>query len=182
MRGTAVEEYIAEAYRRWGPAIYRRARALLRDDDEAQDVAHDTFIAFMRSEELLSSVASPFTVLFQIATHKAVDRLRHRSRWYGALGPLEVREAEDAEEERARPMINEGGLARVEALQDLAILTRGEEPQALTAAFLYFVEGHTMEEVGRVLGVSRRTASHLLHQFASRARRRSARFDVGEAS
>lgn len=177
-----VEEYIAEVYRRWAPAIYRRARALLQNDDEAKDVAHDTFVAFMRSEELLSSVASPFTVLFQIATHKAVDRLRRRARWSGALGPIEIRDAEDSEEESARSLINEGGLARVEALQDLAILTRGEKPQALTAAFLYFVEEHTMEEVGKVLGVSRRTASQLLHQFASRARKRSARFDMGETS
>ncbi len=182
MRDPEVAEYIAEAYRRWGPAIYRRARALLQNDDEARDVAHDTFVAFMRSEDLLSSVASPFTVLYQIATHKAVDRLRRRSRWCGALGPLEVRDDEDSEEERARPLINEGGLARVEALQDLAILTRGEKPQALTAAFLYFVEEHTMEEVGKVLGVSRRTASNLLQQFASRARKRSARFDMEETS
>jgi RNA polymerase sigma factor (sigma-70 family) len=169
-------EYIAEAYRRWGPAIYRRARFLLHNADEARDVAHDTFVAFMRSEDLLHSLVSPFTVLYQIATYKAVDRLRRRARWCGTLESLEVRDVEVSESGVERTLFNEGGLARVEALQDLALLTRGEKPQTLTAALLYYVEEHTIEEVAKVLGVSRKTASNLLRQFASRARKRSARF------
>ena len=69
----------------------------------------------------------------------------------------------------------------MEALHDLALLTRDEEPQTLTAAFLYFAEHHTQEEIAEVLGVSRKTTSKMLRQFTERARKRSLRFDMGGA-
>jgi RNA polymerase sigma-70 factor (ECF subfamily) len=174
MRADAGADHLTELYRRFGPAVHRRARAVLGDAEEALDVTQDTFLAYMRAEAGLRNEASPFTVLYQIATHKAVDRLRRRSRWNGRLGPLEV---DESEEDRVRRLEHPGGLERVEALQDLALLTHGESPQALTAALLYFVEEHTLEEVAQMLDLTRKTVSKLLHQFCERARKRSLRLE-----
>ncbi|HLL06222.1 MAG TPA: sigma-70 family RNA polymerase sigma factor [Myxococcaceae bacterium] len=165
-------------YRRFGPAINRRARSMLRDDEEALDVTQDTFLDFMRGAASLRGQASAFTVLYQIATHKAVDRLRKSSRWSGVLGSLEVQE-ESPEPSAAWTTSHQGGLPRVEALRDLAILTEGEAPEVLTAAVLYFVEGYTLDEVAQTLDLSRKTLSTLLRQFADRARQRSLRLGRG---
>ncbi|WP_224242294.1 RNA polymerase sigma factor [Hyalangium gracile] len=163
-------------YRRFGPTIHRRARALLRDDQEAFDVTHDTFLAYMRTQASLRGEASAFTVLYQMATYKAVDRLRRNARWSGVLGSLEPSEDDDG-----RPgswaTSHEGGLSRVEALRDLALLTEGESPQVLTAAVLHFVEGHTKSEVGEILDLDRKQVADLLRDFAERARRRSSRLE-----
>lgn len=177
---TQTAEDLTELYRRYGPAIHRRALSLTRDAEEALDVTQDTFLAFMR-EQARPREASPFTVLYQITTFKAVDRLRRRARWSGRSPRLELTE-EDIEAEARQVEVtsaHEGGLARVEAAQDLALLTRGEDPQTLTAAFLYFVEGHTAEEVAQVLSLSRKTVGKLLVRFAERARKRSARLEGG---
>jgi RNA polymerase sigma factor (sigma-70 family) len=155
---------------------------MLRDDEEAFDVTQDTFLAYMRTKESLRGEASDFTVLYQMATHKAVDRLRRNSRWSGVLGPLEVQEDGDCSHPEPWASSHEGGMNRVEALRDLALLTDGESPQALTAAVLYFVEGYTMQEVAEVLGLDRRTVSELLHAFAERARKRSTRLKKGGTS
>lgn len=179
MTGHTPERRLTELYQRFGPAINRRARAVLQDDQEAFDVMHDTFLAYMRRQSALRGEASPFTVLYQIATYKAVDRLRRNSRWSGVLGSLDIPEDEDARHEGARAGSNEGGLARVEAMRDLALLTDGEQPLAITVASLYFVEGYTMQEIGRTLGLDRKTVSGLLHGFAERARGRSVRFTPG---
>ncbi len=107
--------------------VYRRAFAMLRDEQEAQDVTQDTFLAYMRGESSLRGEASPFTVLYQIATYKAVDRLRRNSRWSGTLGSLDVPRMR---RRRARPLgqlADEGGLGRVEAARDLTLLTEGEK-------------------------------------------------------
>jgi RNA polymerase sigma-70 factor (ECF subfamily) len=180
MMGQAEADQLDALYRRFGPAIHRRARAMLRNEDEASDVTQDTFLAYMRGGASLRSEASPFTVLYQIATFKAVDRLRRNSRWSGVLGPLEVQEDTDPVRPGAWATTHEGGMGRVEALRDLSLLTDGEPPQILTAAILYFVEGHTMEEVGQALGLSRKEVSALLRQFAERARQRSSRFKRGD--
>jgi len=170
-------DHLTELYRRFGPAVHRRALFLLGDKDEARDVTQDTFLAYMRGEANLRGAAAPFTVLYQIATHKAVDRLRRRSRWNGRLGSLDVEEDEDSARRAEAASAHTGGLERVEALQDLALLTQGESPQALTAALLYFVEEHTLEEVGEVLDLTRKTVSKLLQQFSERARKRGARLE-----
>jgi RNA polymerase sigma factor (sigma-70 family) len=173
---------LTKLYRRFSPAIHRRAVAMLQDPEEARDVMQDTFEAYVRREDFLRGEASPFTVLFQIATFKAVDRLRRRARWSGTLGPIDVPAKEDSAPQTAWAPSTEGGLARVEALQDLALLTQGESEPTLTAAFLYFVEGHTLEEIAQVLSVSRKTLSKILDEFSERARSRSARLNSGGAS
>jgi RNA polymerase sigma-70 factor (ECF subfamily) len=182
MMGHTGAEQLDALYRRFGPAINRRARSMLRDDQEALDVTQDTFLAYMHGESSLRGKASPFTVLYQIATHKAVDRLRRNARWSGVIGSLDVPE-DDAP---ARPAewanAHEGGMAQVEAMRDLALLTAGEKPEALTVAILYFVEGYTMEEIGEVLDLDRKEVSRLLRELAERARKRSAQLKPGGTS
>jgi RNA polymerase sigma-70 factor (ECF subfamily) len=182
MQGHAEEDPLTELYRRYSPAIFRRALGMLQDKEEALDVTQDTFLDYMRGAASLRGEATPFTVLYQIATYKAVDRLRRRSRWSGTLGSLDVPDEEDPAPQSTWLLSHEGGMNRVEALRDLALLTEGESPQTLTAAFLYFVEDHSLEAVGRVLDLERHQVSKLLRQFAERARKRSARFDRGGTS
>ena len=171
------QQALADLYRRFGPALHRRALGLLHDEQEALDVTQETFLAFMTARGSLRGEASPFTVLYQIATFKAVDRLRRRSRWAGVLGDLSYDELSDG----SAPC-RDSDARRVEAARDLALLTRGEKPQALTAALLYFVEGYTTEEVGQTLDLSRKTVGKLLAGFARRARDRSKRMKEGQAA
>jgi RNA polymerase sigma-70 factor (ECF subfamily) len=169
-------------YRRFAPGVYRRALAILEDAEEAHDVKQETFLGYMRGEASLRGDASAFTVLYQIATYKAVDRLRRRARWSGALSSLDVPEDNGAGPQGPWLLAHEGGLNRVEAARDLALLTEDESPLTLTAAFLYFVEGNSLNAVGGVLSMERHQVSRLLRQFAERARKRSARFRPGGPS
>jgi RNA polymerase sigma factor (sigma-70 family) len=174
--------HLTELYRRFSPAVHRRAALMLRDPEEALDVMQETFEAYVRGEASLRGEASAFTVLFRIATSKSVDRLRRRARWSGILGSIEFPAEDDSAPRTAWIHSHEGGLARIEALQDLALLTEGESEQTLTAAFLYFVEGHTLEEIGQVLDLPRKKLSTLLQDFTERARARGARLGSGGSS
>jgi RNA polymerase sigma factor (sigma-70 family) len=165
----------SELYRRFAPAIFRRAKTLLGGDEaEAHDVTQDVFLGFFKLEARLSGAASPFTVLYQMATYQAVDRLRRRARWHGRLSAFE----HDEESSEPAPVLptNDGGTSRVEATHDLALLTKGEDEQTLTCAILYFVEGHTTQEIADTLDLSRKTVSRALAAFAERANKRAERF------
>lgn len=169
---------LAELYRRFGPAVNRRAQSLVGDPQAAFDITQETFLAYMQKRASLRGDAQPFTVLYQIATYKAVDHLRSRARWSGVMKAFDVPEDDAAERELELATSHEGEQRRVEAAQDLALLTRGEDEEVLTAAFLYFVEAHTTEEVAQVLDLSRKTVGKMLQRFAERAQKRSARFEA----
>lgn len=77
--------------RRYNQRLYRVARAILRDDSEAEDVLQD---AYVRAYEHLSQFEgrSPFAAwLTRITVHEALGRLRLRSRTQplGESGPNE---------------------------------------------------------------------------------------------
>lgn len=181
MQGSPSQQ-LADLYRDYGPSLYRRARSLTRDAEEATDITHDAFLSFMKMRASLRGEASPFTLLYQIVTHRAVDRLRRHARWTGSMALPEDEEPETTERRLNIATTSEGGMARVEAAQDLALLTQGEDPQVLTAAFLYFVEGHSAEQVGQILQLPRKTVEKILKQFMKRARARQSRLKAGGSS
>lgn len=172
---------LTDLYRRYAPAIHRRAKALLRGDEtEAHDVTQDVFLGYFKNASRLRGEAAPFTVLYQMATYQAVDRLRRRSRWSGRLTSLSV--DEDAEGPALQVPSADDGAARVEAFGDLSLLTQGEDEQTLTCATLYFVEGYTTDEIAQTLDISRKTVGRALAAFAERAKKRAERFGVKGAA
>ena len=116
-------------------------------------------------------------MLFQIVTSKAIDRLRRRALWKGKLNLRDDEDFEGAEHSLDMAMAHEGDLSRVDAAHDLALLTEGETPQVLTAAFLFFVEGLSSKHVGQVLNLSRQVVAKMLRQFVKRAWARRARLE-----
>jgi RNA polymerase sigma factor (sigma-70 family) len=174
------KKYLEEIYRRYASVIYSRVYFLLREHSESKDVTHDTFISFMCIKGLPDSVASPLRVLYKIATCKAVDRLRSRSRWSGVCGALEILEDDSSQERQDQGPSYGGELNRIEMQQDLALLTKEEKPKTIVVVFLYVVEEYTMEEIAALEGISRRTVYNILSKFGERARRRMAEFDGGD--
>src|SRR6476661_6203629 len=80
--------------RRHNPRLYRVARAILRNDAEAEDVMQDTYV---RAYEHLGQFAarSRFAAwLTKIAVHEALGRMRDR----GRLQELEAMAPNEAEE------------------------------------------------------------------------------------
>lgn len=169
---------VTELYRRYAPAVQRRAQQLLGGDEaEAYDVTQDVFMGYFKNESRWRGEASAFTVLYQMATYQAVDRLRRRARWSGRLTSLSVDEEADGP---ALDVPAEGNdAARVDATFDLALLTKGEDEQTLTCAVLYFVDGYTAEEVAQTLDISRKTVGRALKAFCERAQKRAQRFGAG---
>ena len=131
------------AYRRYGPMVLRRCRRLLRDEEKAVDAMHDVFVNLLRAEERLEGEGSA-SLLLRISTNVCLNHLRG-----------ERRRPEDADEEAllAIASAEEPGarsLARL-ALQRLF----GREPESTRVmAVLHLVDGLTLDEVGREVGLS----------------------------
>src|SRR5438270_13232637 len=66
--------------RRHNRRVYRAARAILRDDAEAEDVAQDAYVRAYQHLAQFEGRASFSTWLTRIVVHEALARVRRRAR------------------------------------------------------------------------------------------------------
>ena len=71
--------------RRYNQRLYRTARAILRDDSEAEDVMQETYVRAFQHLDQFAGRARFSTWLTRIAVHESIARLHRRAR----LEPLE---------------------------------------------------------------------------------------------
>lgn len=130
-------------YRRYGPQVLRRCRFLLRDEEKAVDAMHDVFVQLLRYQRTLRGSA-PSSLLHQIATRVCLNRLR------GAH-----RRPEDREDElMLRIAAAEDTGARTEARGLLDRLFGRVPASSRDIAVLHLVDGMTLEETAREVGLS----------------------------
>lgn len=139
---------IESYYERYGPMVLRRCRTLLRSDAQAQDAMQDVFVAVLRHHDRLEDVA-PAALLLRVATNLCLNQLRStRTR------------AEDADDEQLRRIAgtaHEVGEGRTLARDLLRKLFRADDPLAAssqTIAVMHYLDGMTLEEVARNVGMS----------------------------
>ncbi|MEX0692309.1 MAG: sigma-70 family RNA polymerase sigma factor [Gemmatimonadales bacterium] len=151
-----------ELVSRYAGAARRAARAVLLDDDEADDAAQDGFLSAWRNISRFDP-ARPFGPwLLRIVANAATDRLRRRRvRRAEVLGPTLSSSDPSPAKETER-------LALGDALR--AALAELPERQR-TAVVLFDVEGYSAAEIGRALKIPEGTVrSDVFH--ARRALRR----------
>ena len=116
--------------------VYRRCRALLRDDRAAEDALHDVFVNLLANEKRLKNHA-PSSLLFRIATNVCLNKLRTRKRHPEDPDSQLLYRIASAHDPSARP----------EARSVLAKLFQGEPTSTGTMAVMHWVDGMTLEEV-----------------------------------
>lgn len=135
-------------YRRFFPLIREKCRRMLKDNDDAQDVAQETFIRLWQKGPGFADVNRATAWAYCTSTRLAVDKLRRKA----AQAPVPLADAPSSE----------GALA---ARQEIERLAKAISADALEAAILSRLDGLGQVEIGEVLGVSERTVRRLLERF-----------------
>lgn len=126
-------------YRRYGPMVVRRCRHLLRQEEEAADVAQEVFVNLLKHRDRLTD-RHPSSLLYRMATNLSLNRIRDRGR----------RETFPGDE-----LLNRiAGLTRLDAPLLLDRLFRRHPESTRTMAVLHHVDGLSLEEVARECGMS----------------------------
>ncbi len=130
-------------YRDLGPMVLRRCRRLMRDEARAVDAMQDVFVNLLRAGDRLDDEA-PASLLMRMATNVCLNQLRGQRRRPEDRDDEALLAIADAEEPGGR------SFARL-ALGALL----GREPESTRVmAVLHHVDGLTLEEVGREVGLS----------------------------
>ena len=151
---------VDDLYQRFGPIVYRRARALLGDDEAAWDVVQEVFVRTLRGQDGFRNEASPTTWLYRITTNYCFNMIRDANRRRTRLAEQAALGAH--RDDGAAPPPPELRLMLAEILELI--------PQQLCEiAVYYYVDRMTQEEIAAVVGVSRKTVGNRLAEFHARA-------------
>jgi RNA polymerase sigma-70 factor (ECF subfamily) len=165
-------EDVAELYRRHAPALHRRCASIVNNPDDARDLVQETFARYLAAKGRLDG-ASPFAVLYRIATNASIDRLRRKK-------------TRSEDELDASAHVGDLGSEprRIDDAHDLAVLTKGLSEEELTVAVLHHLDGYTQDGIAASLDLSRRTVGKILNRFEDHVKKRAARvgYVPGKAS
>jgi RNA polymerase sigma factor (sigma-70 family) len=128
---------------RYAGMVLRRCRRLLRDEDEALEASQDVFVQLLRRGDRLR-IRYPSSFLYQTATNLCLNRIRDRRASMVAL--------EDASVAEIARMEEISGVA--EARSVLHRLFARHQPSSRLIAVLHFVDGLTLNQVAREVGMS----------------------------
>lgn len=160
-----------EAFRllveRHSRSVFRLAYRMVGNQQDADDVVQDVFIKAFRQLDRFESRSNFGTWLYRIAVNCSLDVLRQRPR----TGTEQELDAE--EEPVADPEVHASPerLAYSAEVQSRVSRALGELSPAERAAFLLrHFEGHSIEEIGRVLGLRTSATKHTVFRAVRKMR------------
>lgn len=159
MQGVGEGAGVAQLYRLYGPAVYRRCLALLHDREAARDATQEIFRKLLVDQKKLLERESVLPWIYRVATNHCLNERRNR----GRRGEEELQPDLPLTKEAPPDLFPERQLAQ-------RVLARfDEETQAIAVGVL--VDGMEHEEIAAVLGISRRTVLRKLSRFLENARK-----------
>lgn len=150
---------IDDIYRRFSATALRRALRFV-SRHEAEEIVHDVFLRLLESPERFRGDSSPATWLYTVTTRLCIDHLRSRS-LRDALVQLHGPDLFGGEDP---------GTA-AEARAFLSSLWRRLDPDLTMIGVLYYLDGLTTAQIGKLLEVSDRTIANRLDSLTREAQR-----------
>lgn len=155
---------IVEKYQR---RIINVAYRLLGDQDEAEDIAQETFLKVYLSAKSYKPKAELFTYLYTIATNLALNRLRkkRRVRWF-SLDAFRENGEEGVEPEIPTDPEDQPDLS-LERAEREAVVRRALDalpPAQKTAVILSRYEGLSYKQIAEVMDISVSAVESKLHR------------------
>lgn len=134
---------VEEMWERYGGLVLRRCRQLLGNEDDAMDVSQDVFLQVVRRRNG-RGIEFPSSYLYHAATNLSLNRIRDARRRESATYDsrlVEIAKVEDSS-------------GTVEARSILGRIFALQRPSSRLIAVLHFVDGLTLEQVAREVGMS----------------------------
>lgn len=156
---------------RWRARVYRWTLRMLRDPEQAVDVAHDAFVQMLGALDRYENRGKFGAWLFSIVHNLCLHEVRRRR-------PVAT---DDATLERlggAAPGADHEAGNRIELGRVLEVMNRVLEPDERLALWLRAREETSVEELTRVLGLENASGARALLQTARRKLRSA--MDAGE--
>ena len=156
---TAAGSSVADAYRRYGPALLRKAERILQNPDDAGDIVQALFVDLMTREASPDTGAIELRYLYRAVTNRCLNHLRdgkNRQRL------LEIQTA--ALRGPVRTQVED----RIIGLEVLVELVRELDGRSAEILICRYWDDMSQDEIAALLGVSRKTVGKRLARISAR--------------
>lgn len=156
--------------RRHNQRLYRVARAILRDDGEAEDVMQDAYVRAYQNLSSFEGRAKFATWLTRITVHEALARLRRRSRFQSLEGSDESNgDVMNSAISTNRSPEQETYDGELTGVLERAVLSLSDEHRLVF--MLRDVEGMSTEETAHSLSLTQENVKVRLHRAHAKLRK-----------
>jgi len=162
-----------------GDALFRYALFRIRDAQVAEDLVQEAFLAAIRGKDSFAGRSSVKTWLFGILKHKIIDHIRKVSRErpaedIEAIADLADKNFDDQGGWKHQPSqwaTNPGLLFQQQEFWEILQQCLSELPPRLNQAFtLRELDGHSVDEVRKILNVTPTNGGVMLYRARMRLR------------
>jgi RNA polymerase sigma-70 factor (ECF subfamily) len=164
---TEAFEPLVEKYKR---KVFRLAYQVLRDQEEALDVAQEAFVKAFRALPAFKGDSAFYTWLFRITMNVALDRKRQRATRAKSLGAEDVAPEEWERTAMSTDPDPEDVAAGVETRERIRKGLDSLSEHHRTIVILSDIEGLQYREIAEVLGIPMGTVMSRLHHARKRLR------------
>ncbi len=137
------KQQIDTLYVTYAPMVLRRCRSLLHDEAEACDVMQEVFVRILTRDSL--DLETPSSLLWNVATRLCLNRIRDKARHGVSDSSEALLERIAGLDDTASDYENQNLLSKIFS----------KEPESSrTIAVLHLIDGMTLEETAREVGMS----------------------------
>jgi RNA polymerase sigma-70 factor (ECF subfamily) len=154
--GTSTDRYaeVERVYRELGDLVLRRARSIMGNESDAQEILQELFMSLMHNPQQLEGKVATSGWLYAATTHLCLNTIRNRKNRARLL--------------RLQPAPAPAQAATAESkLTALELLAQLPDELAQVAIYFYFDE-MTHEEIAELVGCSRRHVGNLVLKVQER--------------
>jgi RNA polymerase sigma-70 factor, ECF subfamily len=147
-----------QLYRQYARLIYVRCRRMLGEEQAAEDATQEVFIRVAVHLQKAPSSAEARLWIYRISSNYCLNEIRNSKR-----RPRSVAPHENLADSGAEDLLFSRDLAR-RLIERMPVHLRA-------ATWLHYVDGMSHDDVGKQLGISRRTVINHIVDFQNRARK-----------
>jgi RNA polymerase sigma factor (sigma-70 family) len=140
---------VERLYEAYGPSIYRRARTILRSEEEAAETLQDVFVKVLTKGDSFLHNSTAMTWLYSITTNHCLTRLRISKRRAELMTQYVSANTRDE-------------LPDVELPHVVQDMLRSLPAELAKVAVYYYYDNMTQEEISYCMGCSRRKVGDML--------------------
>lgn len=141
---TLTNRDFTELYKKYGPMVLRRCRAILKDEDKALDAMQDVFLRIIDTKCKIKDLCS--SLFYVTATRVCLNKIRSDNLRSGPDFDLISETIADDFSEVEREKIEAGMI--------LENIFAGRDKKDALIATLHYVDGLTLEETAEQVGMS----------------------------
>jgi RNA polymerase sigma-70 factor (ECF subfamily) len=145
---------VEQHYREHGHMVLRRARALLREEQDAREVLQEVFMSLLDRPEQFEQRSSITTWLYVVTTNACLTRMRNQ------------RTRQRLVDERADTLVPGPPGSDAERWAQVRQLLAKLPEELAAVAVHYFLDEMTQQEIAELIGCSRSQVGKLLDRIA----------------